>query len=111
MSRYQKRKKYSQVVSLFVLLGSGCVKAAHKMLVKSTPWVNFIDILRAALAQRDPKSAKKTDNLTVFLALLGYTRIKAAGRRLMKLTPDVFGLKMPLIAKYDAMSHYCIKLK
>jgi len=57
VSIYQKRKKYSQVVSLFVLLGSGCVKAAHKMLVKSTPWVNFIDILQAAFTGADSKSA------------------------------------------------------
>jgi len=28
-------KKYSQAVSLFALLGSACINAAHKMLVKS----------------------------------------------------------------------------
>jgi hypothetical protein len=33
----KKRKKYSQVVSLFVLLKYAGVKATHKMLVKSTP--------------------------------------------------------------------------
>jgi hypothetical protein len=36
------------------------------MLVKSTPGVNFINILQAAFALEDPESAKKTDNLTVF---------------------------------------------
>ncbi len=32
-----KRKKYSQVISLFVLLGSAYIKIVLKMLVKSTP--------------------------------------------------------------------------
>ncbi len=32
---------------LFALLGSECAKAAHKMLVKSTPSVNFTNILQA----------------------------------------------------------------
>jgi len=35
------------------------------------PGVNFINILRAAFVRPDPESAKKTDNLTVFFALLG----------------------------------------
>jgi len=35
----------------------------------------------------DPKSAKKTDNLTVFFVLLGFVWIKTAYRMLMKLTP------------------------
>jgi len=33
----QKRKKYSQAVSLIALLGSECVKAARRMLMKLTP--------------------------------------------------------------------------
>jgi len=37
--RCQKHKKYSQGFRLFALLGSGCVKAARKTLVKSTPVV------------------------------------------------------------------------
>jgi len=36
----------------------------------------------------DPKSAKKTDSLTVFFALLGYISVKASRKTLMKLTPD-----------------------
>ena len=39
----------------------------------------------------DPKSAKKLLNLTVFIALLGSARIKAACRTLVKLTPNVEG--------------------
>jgi len=42
-------------------------KAAHKMLVKLTPGVNFTNILHAAFIRPYPKSEKKTDNLTVFL--------------------------------------------
>jgi len=34
--------------------------------------------IRAAFAGTDPKSAKKTDNLTVFFALLGSGDVKAA---------------------------------
>jgi len=50
------------------------------------PGVNFINILRAAFVRADPKSVKKTDNLTVFFAFLEYSCVKAACRMLMKLT-------------------------
>jgi hypothetical protein len=36
---------------LFVLLGSLHIKAAHKMLIKSTPVVNFINILLSTFEQ------------------------------------------------------------
>jgi len=52
------------------------------------PSVNFINVLRAAFVQADPKSVKKTDNLTVFYTLLGSEHSKAAHRTLMKLTPN-----------------------
>jgi len=42
-------------------------KAARKMLMKLTAVVNFINVLRAAFVLADPESAKKTDNLIVFL--------------------------------------------
>ncbi len=35
----------------------------------------------------DPESAKKTDNLSVFFALLGFSFVKADHRMLMKLIP------------------------
>ena len=35
--RSQKRKKYSQAISLFVILGSAHIKALNKMFVKLTP--------------------------------------------------------------------------
>jgi len=43
--------------------------------------VNFINFLRAAFTREDPESAKHTDNLTVFYALLGSARVKAAVER------------------------------
>jgi len=51
------------------------------------PGVNFIIILLAAFACADPKSAKKTYNLTVFFAILGSAHVKAACKMLMKLIP------------------------
>jgi len=52
--------------------------------------VNFINILREAFAPTDPKSAKKTDDLSVNFALLGYVCVKVASKTLMKLTPGFF---------------------
>ena len=54
--------------------------------------VNFTNILRAAFTGADPKSAIKLLNLTVFFALLGSARVKAACRTLVKLTPVVDGI-------------------
>jgi len=44
-------------------------RAAHKMFVKLTPEANFINVLRAAFTHADPKRAKKTDDLPIFLRL------------------------------------------
>jgi len=41
------------------------------------------------LAHEDPQSVKKSDNFTVFIALLGSARRKATQTTLMKLTPGV----------------------
>jgi hypothetical protein len=38
---------------------------------QNSPGLNFNNILRAAFTPADPKSAKKTEDLIVFLALLG----------------------------------------
>ena len=54
--------------------------------MKSTPHVNFINVFQAAFVSADPKSTKKTDNLSVFFALLGSARVKAARGTLMKST-------------------------
>jgi hypothetical protein len=53
----------------FTLLGYASVKAAHNLLVKSTPGVNFINILRAAFTSADSKSEINT----LFFALPGST--------------------------------------
>jgi len=44
--------------------------------------INFINILRAVFMRADYKSAKKIDNLTVFVALSGSAQVKAARRTL-----------------------------
>ncbi len=50
--------------------------------------VNYNNVLRAAFTRTDTaKAQKKTDNLSIFFALLGYVSKKAAHRMLMKLTP------------------------
>jgi len=60
-----------------------------QLFVWRQPGVNFINILRVAFACADPESSKKTENLTVFFALLGSAPLKAACRALMKLTPGL----------------------
>ena len=52
--------------------------------------VNFNNVLAAAFVRADPKSAKKTDNFTVFFALSGSACVKVANRTLMKLTQSVY---------------------
>jgi len=53
-------------------------------------YVNFINILQADFTHADPKSAKKGSQVvSLFLALLGSMRTKAARRMLMKSTPDM----------------------
>jgi len=66
-SRSQKRKIQSSLKYLFTLLGSACIKALSKMLVKSTPGVNFINIQWAACAWADPKSAKRQSSCQSFV--------------------------------------------
>ena len=53
------------------------------------PGVNFTNVLQATFTREDPKSTIKLLNLTVFFALLGSARVKAARRILVKLTPDL----------------------
>jgi len=75
--------------SFSLVTGKLCNFFWQKLLIKVdklTIGVNSINILRVAFALADPDNAKKTDNLTVFFALLGYAGVKAARRTLMKLT-------------------------
>ncbi len=51
------------------------------------PRVNFINVLRVAFTSADPKSAKKTDDLTAYFAFWGYLFVKAVQKMLVKLTP------------------------
>jgi len=59
----------------------------RKLLMKSTPGVSSINVLRAAFMLASPESAKKTVKLSVFFALLGSARVKAVHRTLAKSTP------------------------
>jgi len=64
-------------------------RSSHGNLCPTLPGVNFTSILLAAFALADPKSGKKTDNLTFLFALSGFAGVKAACRTLMKLIPGV----------------------
>ncbi len=59
------------------------------MLMKLTTGVDFTNILLAAFIRADTK-AQKTDDLTVFFALLGSEQVKYVYKTLVKLTPDNF---------------------
>jgi len=104
-----KRAK-GHLTAYFALWGSLHVKAAHRMLAKSTPdqrksigakaayrtlmklrqGVNFINVLRTAFTHADSKCAKKTvKSAQCRLALLGSTSVKAAYKTLMKLRQGV----------------------
>jgi len=55
------------LTGFFTLLGSACVKAVRRMLMKLSPGVDFTNVLQAAFAQIDPKSEQDTVDLTVGL--------------------------------------------
>jgi len=63
--------------------------------------VDFTNIVHAAFMLTDPKSAKKTNSLTVFFALLGSARIKTYRKMLEKLTPGVFVTSLKEDHKYE----------
>ncbi len=56
------------------------------MMLKLTPRVNSTNILQASFVFKDPKSAKDTDDLTVFFAFLGYAGKKTAHKMMLKST-------------------------
>jgi len=64
-------------------------KAACKILMKFTPWIDFTNILPKAFTNADPKCVIKTDSLTVIFALFVSVSSKSACKMLMKLTPDL----------------------
>ncbi len=72
----------------FTLLGSTHVEAAQRALVKLTPGVNFINVLRTAFALVAPKSVRIQSCCQYLFTLLGSTSAKAACGMFVKLTPD-----------------------
>jgi len=80
-----------------LLTGDCCSDVAHLIVVTIQRWsvlrfdfqthhgVNFTNILQAAFMHADPKSAKNTVKLSVFLALSKSEHVKAARKMLMKL--------------------------
>jgi len=69
-------------------LGYTLIKAAPKMLVKSTPGVNFINVLRTDFARAEPKSIKKTVKLSTFLRFWNLSAQNLYINMLVKSTPD-----------------------
>jgi len=51
-------------------------------------WAQFHQRSKYSFCAQIPKEYKDTDDLTVFITPLGSTSIKAAHKRLVKLTPD-----------------------
>ena len=64
------------------------MKTSVILFEKLTPSGNFTNVLRAAFMCVDPKSELKLLNLTIFFAILGSARVKAARRTMVKLTPS-----------------------
>ncbi len=59
------------------------------MLVKLTPGLNFINVLRTAFMCVDPRSVRIQSNPQYLFTLLGSTCAKAARKTLMKSTPGL----------------------
>jgi len=88
LCRYFGAKNYKAVNWVWNLLAPKYwQKRAHKMLMKSTPGVDFINILCTAFMLVDPKSVKRYWQLDWVLTLSGSASAKAVRRTLMKLTP------------------------
>ena len=71
----------------FTLLGSKCVKAVRRTLMKLSPGVNFINVLHTAFALVDPERVKITAKSSV--SFYAFSVLKGVRRLLMKLTPRV----------------------
>jgi len=72
---------------LFTLLGSTHVKAVHRILIKLSPGVNFINILWTAYTWAEPIRLKKTVKSWVFLRFWDLRVQKLCLNMLVKLTP------------------------
>jgi hypothetical protein len=69
--------------------GHSYEKRSHFTLMKLTPEINFINVLRTAFMHVDPESVKIQSNPQFLFTLWGSTCAKAAHRTLMKLTPGI----------------------
>jgi len=78
------------------LLGSTRLKAGHKMLMKLTPGLNFINVLHTAFTPADPKGVKSYWWLTVFFTLSGSTCLKAGRKLLLKFTPGLCWIQIQI---------------
>ena len=63
-----------------------CESQTH-MLMKSTPGVDFTNILHAAFTCTDPKSAKKDSQAKQLFALSGSVRVKAGRKHIEEIDP------------------------
>jgi len=109
-SFYSDHKKSSCKV-FFALLGSAHIKAARKMLVKLTPGVNFINVLRTAFTLVDPKRVKKIQLSHMYLlTLAGSASVKAVRRTLMKLSPGVNFINYSSTTSVKAVRRTLMKL-
>ncbi len=82
--------KHQNTVKSILRFWDLCVEC--RMLMKLSPWVDFINVLRNAFMLVDPKSVKWYWQLDWALTLSGSTSAKAVCRTLMKLSPG-FGQK------------------
>jgi len=67
-----------------------CIFEKHQKRLMPIPGADLTNNLHAAFMHADPKSAKNTVKPSVFFALLGSARIKAARKMLLKSTPVKF---------------------
>jgi len=83
-----KVQKDTDDLTVFLRFCDLCVlKLRQKMLVKSIPGVNFINILWAAFTIADHKFRKRLTILLSFFVLSGSARVKAVCITLMKFSP------------------------
>jgi hypothetical protein len=75
---------------LLELFRSMRTKAAYRTWMKLTPGLNFISVLHT---HPNPKSVKKTDDLTVLFTRSGFGSINGEHKMLVKLTPAVLILR------------------
>jgi len=68
------------------------------MLVKLTPGLNFINVLRTAFTRADPRRVKNTVKFSIFFMLSGSMSVKALHKRLVKLTLGLSNNKIHLTA-------------